>query len=121
MDPDEIVGFPEPPNETPTGVGPASPTLLFDLGDRLQQVRRLEIARLIDIAGSLLKRFGPDIAVGYLYYEILGRPPDGAECARHEALLRRSPAAAPDLAEQLLAHPNVLIHKNDATDNGSAM
>jgi hypothetical protein len=102
MEINEIIGFPEPCAERGGDDGPAMPVARFDLVDRLRRVRRVEIARIVDIARRLLQRFGPDVAVGFLYYEILGRPPDGADCARHADRLRRAPSAAPVIAEELL-------------------
>jgi hypothetical protein len=97
-----IVGFPERPAETPDDDGPATPLQRFDIADQLRQVRGAEIVRILDIAGGLSQRFGPDITVGFLFYEILGRPPDSAEFARQGERLRRSPSLASAIIEELL-------------------
>ena len=95
----EIVGFPEPRRDKPAGQ--------FDLVDRLLRVKRVEIERIIEIADRLSQRYGPAIVVGFLYYEILGRPPDAADCARLVRRLSRAPAAVPVIVEELLARADV--------------
>ncbi len=50
-------------------------TARFELIAALRQQRQAEIARLSEIAARLIGRFGSNTAVGFLYYEILGRSP----------------------------------------------
>ena len=72
----------------------------IDLVDELRRVKGAEIARITEIAGRLLVQFGPVIAIGFLYYEMLGRPPDGADCASHIERLRRAPSNTPRIVEE---------------------
>jgi hypothetical protein len=88
----EIIGFPEPCADRPR----------FDLLGQLQQVGEEEITRIVDIAGRLALRFAPGIAVGFLFYQILGRPPDNPECAHYEEQLRKAPSGAAVIAGELL-------------------
>jgi glycosyltransferase involved in cell wall biosynthesis len=74
----------------------------FDLITELYRVRQEELLRIGRIAAGLLVRFGPVIAVGFLYYELLGRRPTDAESLRQVDRLRRSPSAAPAIIEELL-------------------
>lgn len=84
-------------------IGFAAPDTRFDLIEALHRVRGVEIARIADIAGRLSQRFGPEIVVGFLHCEILGRPADGKNCADHVERLRRMPSSVGALAEELLA------------------
>jgi hypothetical protein len=99
----EIIGFPEWPVQSRRDDGGATPVARFDLVVQLQRVREGEIARIGDLAGQLAQRFGPAIAVGFLYYEILGVPPDEADCVRQAERLRHAPAAARIIIAELLA------------------
>ncbi len=84
-------------------VGFAAPDTRFGLIEALQRVRGVEIARIADIAVQLSERFGPEIAVGFLHCEILGRPIDRQNCADHVERLRRTPSSVREIAEQFLA------------------
>jgi hypothetical protein len=96
----EIVGFPEP--RTQTSVADDVPTR-FELLEQLQQTREAELVRVIDIADKIARRFGPETAAGFLFYEILGRPPGPTECAQYGDRLRRAPSSARLVIEELLA------------------
>src|SRR5262249_53920378 len=50
----------------------------------------------------LKARFGAETAVGFLYYEILGRAPDGEDLTNYVQRLERAPATAGAIAEELL-------------------
>ena len=100
---DEIVGFPEPRAKRSSHHGPAMSSVGFDLVNELRRVEQAEIARIAEIAERVLIQFGPVIAIGFLYYEMLGRPPDDAESASHIARLRRAPSTAPGIVEALRA------------------
>jgi hypothetical protein len=100
---DEIVGFPEPRAERSSHHGPAMSSAGFDLVNELRRVERAEIARITEIAERVLIQFGPVIAIGFLYYEMLGRPPDDAESASQIERLRRAPSTAPGIVEALRA------------------
>jgi hypothetical protein len=99
----EIVGFPERSAERSPQNDPAMSSAGFDLVDDLRRVKGAEIARLTEIAGRLLVHFGPVIAIGFLYYEMLGRPPEGGDCASHLERLRRAPSTASGIVEELRA------------------
>jgi len=60
----ESIGFPEPSAERG-----------FELIAELRRQRQAEIARISGIATRLAARFGAETVVGFLYYEILVRPP----------------------------------------------
>ena len=100
---DEIVGFPEPRAESSSYHGPGMSSASFDLVDELRRVKRTEITRIREIAERLLIQFGPVIAIGFLYYEMLGRLPDDAESASHIERLRRAPSTVPGVVEELRA------------------
>jgi glycosyltransferase involved in cell wall biosynthesis len=100
---DEIVGFPKPRAEKSTHQGTAMSGAGFDLVDELRRVKRAEIARITELAERLLIQFGPVIAIGFLYYEMLGRPPDGAVCVSHIERLGRAPSTAAGIVEELRA------------------
>jgi hypothetical protein len=99
----EIVGFREPSAERSPHNSPAVSSAGFDLVDELRRVKGAEIARLTELAGRLLVQFGPIIAIGFLYYEMLGRPPEGADYATHLDRFRRAPSTAPGIVEELRA------------------
>lgn len=84
-------------------VGFAPPSVRFDLAAELQRARSAEIARIAAIAERLSQRFGAVIAVGFLCCEILGRHAAAAECADLVSRLEREPAAASNIASELLA------------------
>lgn len=93
MHADEIIGFPEAGAEAPH----------FDLVVGLQQAREAEIFRILDIAGRIAQQFGPAIAVGFLFYEIVGQLPDDAALTRTAERLRQSPSSAAAIVEELHA------------------
>ena len=96
----EIIGFPEPSAERSGSGNAALPTARFDLVDVLRRVQGAEIARISDLARRLNDKFGPEISVGFLCYEILGRAPDGtAQIER----LRRAANSVPSIIEELIA------------------
>jgi glycosyltransferase involved in cell wall biosynthesis len=74
----------------------------FDLINQLDHLRREEVLRIGKIAAGLLPRFGPVVVVGFLYYELLGRPPNDVESSRQAYRLRQSPSATPAIIEELL-------------------
>jgi hypothetical protein len=75
----------------------------FELIAALQQQRQEEIARLTEIAGRLTDRFGAETAVGFLYFEILGRSPDREDRLGYAERLNRTPSMVPIIVEELLA------------------
>jgi len=91
----EIIGFPEPSAEG-----------RFELVAELRGQRQAEIARVTGIAMRLTSRFGAETAVGFLYYEIVGRPPDREELLDYAKHLYRTPSMVPIIVEELL----VLAH-----------
>src|SRR5947209_5767902 len=88
----EIIGFPEPWAEGQ-----------FELIDELRRQRQAEIARIIGIAMRLKAQFDAETAVGFLYYEILGRRPDREDLLGYAERLNRTPPAVPIIVEELLA------------------
>jgi hypothetical protein len=96
----EIIGFPEPSAKRSRSDDPPLPNARFDLVDALRGIQGAEIARISDLASRLNDQFGPEITVGFLYYEILGRAPDGtAQIER----LRRAATSLPSIIEELIA------------------
>jgi hypothetical protein len=75
----------------------------FELIDVLRRPRQAEIARITGIAMRLTARFGAETAVGFLYYEILRRPPDREDLLGYAERLDRTPSMAPIMVEELLA------------------
>jgi hypothetical protein len=98
----EIIGFAAPGAGTPPAGGAAKSPAHFDLDRRLEQARAVELTRIMALAVKLSQRFGPDVVVGFLYYEILGRPPDRRDHAERVERLRQSPSSAPAIVEELL-------------------
>ncbi len=88
----EIIGFPRPSAERG-----------FELIAELRRQRQAEIARITGIAMRLAARFGAETAVGFLYYEILGRPPDREDLPGYAERFDRTPSMVPIIVEELLA------------------
>ncbi|MBV8507504.1 MAG: hypothetical protein JOZ11_17070 [Alphaproteobacteria bacterium] len=88
----EIIGFPEPCAEG-----------RFELIAELRRQRRAETARLTSIATRLAARFGAETAVGFLFYEILGRSPDREDLLGYAERLHGTPSIVPIIVEGLLA------------------
>ena len=88
----EIIGFPEPRTEG-----------RFELIDALRRQRQAEIARIAAIAMRLATRFDAEAAIGFLHYELLGRPPDHEDLLDYAERLNRTPAMVPIIVEELLA------------------
>lgn len=88
----EIIGFPEPSAEGH-----------FELISELRRQRQAEIARITGMATRLSGRFGAETAVGFIYYEILGRAPDREDLLGYAERLYRAPSVVPLIVEQLIA------------------
>jgi hypothetical protein len=88
----EIIGFPQLRTEG-----------RFELVSELRQQRQAEIARLTEIATRLAARFGAETVVGFLYYEILGRPPHREDLLGYAERLDRTPSMVPIIIEELFA------------------
>jgi len=88
----EIIGFPEPSAERG-----------FELIAELRRQRQAEIARISGIATRLAARFGAETVVGFLYYEILGRPPHSEDLISYAERLRSVPSTAPAIVDELFA------------------
>jgi hypothetical protein len=98
----EIIGFPEPQREGRRQNVPPAPIARFPLDGELRRARSAEIARLAELSGRVLERFGPVIAVGFLYYEVLGSPASEADCARQADRLREAPWTVSAIIDELL-------------------
>jgi hypothetical protein len=96
----EIVGF-LPFRGEATAAGGSSARRGFE--EALQHAKNAEITRIAAVAERLLRCFGAAIAVGFLYYEILGRPPQRAECAGLAKRLERGASTTASIAAELLA------------------
>ena len=88
----EIVGFPEMRAEG-----------RFELITEVRAQRQAEIARLMEIAARMTGRLGAETAVGFLFFEILGRPPDREDLLGYTERLDRTPSMMPIIVEELLA------------------
>ena len=75
----------------------------FELIAALRQQRQAEIARLTKIAAWAIGRFGAETVVGFLYYEILGRPPVREDLLGYAERLHRTPSMVPIIVEELVA------------------
>ena len=93
------IGFPEP-----------SAAGGFDLIAELRRQRQGEIAQITEITTRLAARFGAETAVGFLFYEILGRPPDREDGLGYAERLQGTPSIVPVIVEELLA---VATHSNE--------
>jgi hypothetical protein len=88
----EIIGFREP-----------SAKRGFELIAELRGQREAEIARITGIAARLATRFSAETAVGFLFYEILGRSPDREDLRGYAERLHRTPSIVPIIVEEFLA------------------
>jgi hypothetical protein len=95
----EIIGFPEPSAERG-----------FELIAELRRQRQAEIARISGIATRLAARFGAETVVGFLDYEILGRPPHREDLLGYAERLDRTPSMMPIIIEELFA---LTAHSNE--------
>jgi hypothetical protein len=86
-----IIGFPEP-----CAAG------RFELIAELSRQRQAEVARITGIALRLAAGFGAETVVGFLYYEILGRPPDREDLLGYAERLKRTPSMARIIVEELV-------------------
>jgi hypothetical protein len=75
----------------------------FELVAELRRQRQAEIARLTEIAARLTGWLGAETAVGFLYFEILGRSPDREDLLGYAERLHRTPSLLPIIFEELLA------------------
>jgi hypothetical protein len=97
----EIIGFPQLPAEASRDGGPRLPTARFELIAALRRQRQAEIARVTEIAARLAGGFGAETAVGFLYYEILGQPPDGEDFLGYVQRLHQAPSTATAIVAEL--------------------
>ena len=67
----------------------------FDLIAALQRQRRMEIARITELAARLMRQFGAETAAGFLYCEILGRPPNREDLLGYAERLSRTSSMVP--------------------------
>jgi len=88
----EIIGFP-----------PLCTEPRFELSAELDRQRQSEIARITKIAARLRTEFGAETAVGFLYFEILGRPPDRECLETYAERLQSTSSVMPVIVEELLA------------------
>jgi len=75
MDGQTIVGYLENPVEARETVV-AEPNGVLHINQALRRLRFDHLARLTERAGDISELFSLEIAIGFLYYEVLGRPPD---------------------------------------------
>jgi len=68
------------------------------------------MARISGIATRLAARFGAETVVGFLYYEILGRPPHREDLLGCAERLDRTPSMMPIIIEELFA---LTAHSNE--------
>lgn len=87
----EIIGFPESCAEG-----------RFELIAELVRPGQAEIARITGMAVRLAARFGADIAIEFLYYEIGGRPPDRGDPLGYAERFQGTPSIVPIIADELL-------------------
>lgn len=99
----EIIGFGEPHPVRPTDGDQRIAPARLDLVQQLEPAKAAEIARIVAIAERLLERFGPDVIVGFIFCELLGRGPDPGDYTGHVERLRRSPSSAPEIIGELLS------------------
>jgi hypothetical protein len=74
----------------------------FELIAELRRQRQAEIVRITGIAARLTGGFGAGTAVGFLYYEILGRSPDREDLLSYAERLRRTSSVLPIIVEESL-------------------
>jgi hypothetical protein len=75
----------------------------FELIAELRRQRQAEIVRITGIAARLTGGFGAETAVGFLYYEILGRSPDREDLLSYAERPHRTPSMLPIIVEEFLA------------------
>ena len=99
----EIIGFP-----------PLHAKARFELIAELRGQRHAEVARLTEIAVRLSARLGVETAVGFLFYEIFGRPPDRPELLDYAERLHRTSSIAPFIVEEFLV---LVPHSNERSSS----
>ena len=82
--------------------------------DNLAGIQHAEVARLTEIAVRLLARLGVETAVGFLFYEIFGRPPDRPELLDYAERLHRTSSIAPFIVEEFLV---LVPHSNERSSS----
>jgi Domain of unknown function (DUF4214) len=75
MDGQTIVGYLENEGRVEEPAPPA-PDGVLQVNQALRRLRLDHLARLAERARDISEMFGLEIAIGFLYYEVLGRPPD---------------------------------------------
>jgi Domain of unknown function (DUF4214) len=75
MDGETIIGYLENRGEAEEAAIP-QPDGVLHVNQALRRLRLDHLARLTERALDILEMFGLEIAIGFLYYEVLGRPPD---------------------------------------------
>jgi len=75
MDGETIIGYLENQGET-AAPGLPEPVGVLHVNQALRRLRLDHLARLTERAEEISEAYGSEIAIGFLYYEVLGRPPD---------------------------------------------
>ena len=69
----------------------------------LRRLRLDHIARLTEKANGVAGAFGLEIAIGFLYYEVLGRPPDPSGFSHYLAATGRQQLTFSDIVAGMVA------------------
>jgi hypothetical protein len=70
---------------------------------RFELIAALRQQSQAEIAARVTGRFGAETAVGFLFYEILGRSPDCEDLLGYAERLHRTPSTVWIMVEELLA------------------
>ena len=84
MDGESIIGYLENQSEVPEPAV-AEPGGVLRINQALRRLRMDHLARLTETAWEISEAFGLEIAIGFLCYEVLGRPPDPSGSAHYVA------------------------------------
>jgi len=84
MDGETIIGYLENQGET-AAPGLPEPDGVLHVNQALRRLRLDHLARLTERAEEISEAFGLEVAIGFLYYEVLGRPPDPSGFAHYIA------------------------------------
>jgi hypothetical protein len=102
MDGEAIIGYLESGNQAVEPARP-EPEGVLHVNQALRRLRLDHVARLTESALEISEVFGLEIAIGFLYYEVLGRPPDPSGFAHYLAATGAGKLAFSDIAAGMVA------------------
>jgi hypothetical protein len=102
MDGETIIGYLGAQLEAP-GRAVTERNELMHINRALRRLRLDHLARLTEKASEVAEAFGLEIAIGFLYYEVLGRPPDQSGFSHYLAAMGRQQLTFSDIVAGMVA------------------